>query len=198
MAAVLLGVFISYTAILLLVFYGFINVGYSIWWKHIVIIDVFIISLGFMLRILVGTSGIDISPSSWLLLCGLTLTLFLGFAKRRAELMTLEEKTIPDKTAMRRVLDDYNPQLIEQFMSISAACAILSYALYTVAPETIAIHHTRWLIVTVPLVIYGVFRYLYLLHQEGRGQDATRDLYADWHLLVTLAVWAALVIAVLV
>jgi 4-hydroxybenzoate polyprenyltransferase len=131
--AMALGAWVGYYALAFLAAYGLLNLGYSLRWKHIAVIDVFIISAGFMLRILVGTVGIGIAPSSWLLLCGLMLTLFLGFAKRRAELNALEGNAIADKAATRRVLDDYSPNMIEQFMSISAACAIISYSLYTVA-----------------------------------------------------------------
>lgn len=134
--------------------YAVLNVGYSLQWKHIAVLDVFIISAGFMLRILAGTVGLGISPSSWLLLCGLMLTLFLGFAKRRAELLALEEAGITDAALTRRVLDDYRPAMIEQFMAISAASAILTYSLYTVSPETIAKHGTDALIYTVPFVVY--------------------------------------------
>jgi 4-hydroxybenzoate polyprenyltransferase len=195
--AMALGAWVGSYALAFLAAYGLLNLGYSLRWKHIAVIDVFIISAGFMLRILVGTVGIGIAPSSWLLLCGLMLTLFLGFAKRRAELNALDGNAIADKAATRRVLDDYSPNMIEQFMSISAACAIISYSLYTVAPDTVTLHHTQGLIATVPLVVYGIFRYLYLLHQEGRGDDAARDLYADRHLLATVVAWAAVALAVL-
>lgn len=178
--------------------YAVLNVGYSLQWKHIAVLDVFIISAGFMLRILAGTVGLGISPSSWLLLCGLMLTLFLGFAKRRAELLALEEAGITDAALTRRVLDDYRPAMIEQFMAISAASAILTYSLYTVSPETIAKHGTDALIYTVPFVVYGIFRYIFLLHSHGKGNDTARDLFLDRHLLATVAGWMTVTVWILI
>lgn len=177
--------------------YALLNIGYSWRWKHVAVLDVFIISAGFMLRILTGTVGLDIDPSSWLLLCGLMVTLFLGFAKRRAELLTLERSGIHDRAVTRRVLDDYSPLMIEQFMAISAACTILTYSLYTVSPDTVARHGTGALIYTVPFVVYGMFRYVFLLHLKGKGNDTARDLYTDPHLLVTVLAWMVTTLMVL-
>jgi 4-hydroxybenzoate polyprenyltransferase len=182
-------------AVLLLLLYAMINIGYSLWWKHLAVIDVFLISAGFMLRLLVGTIGIGLAPSSWLLICGFMLTLFLGFAKRRAELMTTLSRRASDPSA-RRVLDDYTPDVVQQFMTMSAACAILSYTLYTLAPDTIARHHTNMLVLTVPFVVYGVFRYFYLVHRRQSGQDVARDLLADTQLVVVCAGWVAVTLLV--
>ncbi len=200
--ALALSSWISPWATMLIVIYALLNLGYSLRWKHIAVIDVFIISAGFMLRILIGTVGLGIAPSSWLLLCGVMLTLFLGFAKRRSELMMIQRQGVErlgiecgKKT--RKVLDDYSPEMIEQFMSISAAGTILSYSLYTVSPETVTKHHTNLLIVTVPFVIYGMFRYLYLLHKEGGGNDTAKDLMTDPHLLATTTAWILLTIGIL-
>jgi 4-hydroxybenzoate polyprenyltransferase len=196
--ALILALVTSPFAALLVTAYAIVNIGYSLRWKHIVIVDVFLISSGFMLRLLTGTLGLGIAPSTWLLLCGFMLTLFLGFTKRRSEMLTLEalEGDRRGKAPTRRVLDDYSPVMIEQFMSVTAACAIISYSLYTVAPETIARQHTQKLILTVPFVVYGIFRYLYLLHRERRGSDAARDLLSDTHMLFVCAGWAALTVLV--
>lgn len=178
--------------------YGLLNVGYSISWKHVPVLDIFIISAGFMLRIFTGTVGLGIAPSPWLLLCGLMLTLFLGFTKRRAELLALERAGVLDQALTRRVLDDYNPMMIEQFIAISGACTILSYSLYTMSAETYARHGTSNLIYTVPLVVYGIYRYLFLLHQLDKGEDTARDLYTDWHLLIAVLGWIIVTVAILV
>lgn len=177
--------------------YAVLNIGYSMSWKHVAVLDVFIISAGFMLRILTGTVGLEIEPSSWLLLTGLMVTLFLGFAKRRAELLTLERSGAHDRALTRRVLDHYNPQMIELYMGISAACTVMTYSLYTVSPETVARHGTEALIYTVPLVVYGMFRYVYLLLLKGKGNDTARDLYTDPHLLVTALTWLVATLMVL-
>jgi 4-hydroxybenzoate polyprenyltransferase len=190
-ALVGLGAFVFVLAYLLL------NLGYSLRWKHIVVIDVFCISAGFMLRILTGTVGLGIPPSSWLLLCGMMLTLFLGFAKRRAELLAMDSSGGETRLPTRTALEHYSPVMIDKFMSISAACAILSYSVYTVSPETVAQHHTDQLIATVPFVVYGVFRYLYLLHGEEGGNDPARDILMDRHLLATIAGWVVVTLGVL-
>lgn len=169
--------------------YFVLNVAYSLGLKHVVVLDVFIIATGFMLRLLAGTLGIGIMPSHWLLLCGLVLTLFLGFAKRRAELNVLAEKG----GSHRPVLDDYTPAMLDQFITISAGATVITYSLYTVSDETIAIHGTPWLIVTVPCVLYGLLRYLYRLHHAGGG-DPARELLTDPHLLAIFFIWLTLVI----
>lgn len=195
--ALMLGFQVSSEVALCLAAYFALNVLYSMRLKHVVVLDIFLISSGFMLRILAGTLGLDIEPSEWLLLCGLMVTLFLGFAKRRAELLLLERAGDSTGGKARRVLDEYNPQLLEQYLSITAACTILCYGLYTVSPQTLAIHHTQSLVFTVPFVVYGIFRYLYVLHGQARGNDTARDLFQDPHLLLTALGWMALTLVVL-
>jgi 4-hydroxybenzoate polyprenyltransferase len=169
----------------ILLAYALMNIAYSLRLKHVVILDVFIIATGFMLRILAGTLGVGIPPSQWLLLCGLMVTLFLGFTKRRAEIIALTE----DKTAHRKVLEHYSPVLLDKMIGITAAGLIMSYSLYTMSADTIRIHGTANLIYTVPFVMYGVFRYIYLLHHQSRGGDTAHDLVRDPHLFVVVGVW---------
>ncbi len=171
----------------ILVAYLLLNLAYSAGLKHVAILDVFIIAAGFMLRIFAGTWGVGIAPSQWLLLCGLLLTIFLGFAKRRAELM-LSESGGASGASQRPVLDDYSPALLDTMMAISAAGVIVSYSLYTVSPETIELHHTDKLIYTLPFVLYGIFRYIFLLHRHG-GEDPASTLLTDAHMLATGAAW---------
>lgn len=170
--------------------YLLLNAGYSAGLKHVVVLDVFIIAAGFMLRLLAGTLGTGIQPSHWLLLCGLMLTLFLGFAKRRAELNAL----VTESGNHRRVLDDYTAPMLDQFITLAASATVLAYSLYTVSEETIAMHGTRWLIATVPCVAYGLLRYLYRLHRTGGGGDPARELLTDPHLLGVFALWLGLVL----
>jgi 4-hydroxybenzoate polyprenyltransferase len=167
--------------------YVLMNIAYSLSLKHVVILDVFIIAAGFMLRILVGTLGVGIPPSQWLLLCGLMVTLFLGFTKRRAEIIALTD----DKTTHRKVLEHYSPVLLDKMVGITAAGLIMSYSLYTMNPDTIRIQGTANLIYTVPFVMYGVFRYIYLLHHQSRGGDPSHDLVRDPHLLAVVVGWLA-------
>ncbi|WP_346301502.1 decaprenyl-phosphate phosphoribosyltransferase [Halomonas sp. BM-2019] len=177
--------------------YFVINIFYSWHLKHVVILDVFLISSGFMLRILAGTVGLGIAPSAWLLLCGLMVTLFLGFAKRRAELLMLEATDVANNGLTRRVLDDYSPEMLEQFIAVTAACTILAYGLYTMSPQTVAIHGSDHLIYTLPFVAYGIFRYLFLLHRRAKGNDTAKDLIQDRHLLITVVAWVATTVWVL-
>ncbi|MBU0603382.1 MAG: decaprenyl-phosphate phosphoribosyltransferase [Gammaproteobacteria bacterium] len=181
------------TLVYLLCAYGLMNFGYSYGLKRVVVLDVFIISAGFMLRLLAGTTGLGIPPSNWLLMCGLLLTLFLGFAKRRAELMLMEDGS----GAHRRVLDLYSATLLDQFITITGACSVVAYALYTVDEDTVRTHGTTHLIYTLPFVLYGLFRYLYLLHRRGGGGDPSHDVFRDRHLLVAMAGWLAVTLYLL-
>lgn len=192
-----LAVRVGYCVLLFVLLYLILNLAYSWRLKHVVILDVFVISAGFMLRILTGTLGLAIEPSPWLLLCGLMLTLFLGFAKRRAELLLLESAGKTGHNSTRQVLNNYSPALLEQLIAVSAACAILSYGLYTVSPQAIAVHGSSNLIYTLPFVIYGIFRYLYLLHLRTQGNDTARDLLTDPHMLLTVAAWLAVTVGIL-
>ena len=168
--------------------YGGMNVAYSLKLKHVVIVDVFVIAAGFMLRILAGTLGVGIPPSSWLLVCGLMLTLFLGFSKRSAEWHTRAAGT--EGTA-RAVLGSYNPTALAQFQSITATATILTYALYTLNAEAMATHRSEQLVYTVPVVSFGIFRYMHLVQTGQSGEDPARDMLRDPSLLATVLVWLA-------
>lgn len=193
-AALLLAAKISFWALGFVAGYFVLNIAYSWRLNSVVILDVFIIAGGFLLRILAGTIGLGIPPSHWLLLCGLMLTLFLGFAKRSAELRLLPPG---NNGNCQKALDDYSPVMLEQFLSVTGACTVISYGLYTVSPETINLHQTGALIYTLPFVVYGIFRYLYLLHRHGIGGDTSRDLLGDFHMLATVAAWLLTTLVIL-
>ncbi len=125
--------------------------------------------------------------------CDLMLTLFLGFAKRRAELAALAEGS----AAHRRVLEHYSKTLLDQFITIVSAGTVVSYSLYTVSPETVALHGSNHLMLSVPFVLYGMLRYLYLLHRRRGGSDPARELLGDPHLIAAVLGWLATVLAVL-
>ncbi len=186
-AGLALGAAASARVAAILIAYLLLNLAYSAGLKHVAILDVFIIAAGFMLRIYAGTWGVGIAPSQWLLLCGLLLTIFLGFAKRRAELM-VSEGDGANGASQRPVLDEYSPALLDTMIAISAAGVIVSYSLYTVSPETIDLHRTDKLIYTLPFVLYGIFRYIFLLHRHG-GEDPASTLLTDAHMVVTGAAW---------
>lgn len=185
LVGLLLAAWVGSAVLLIIAGYAVMNLAYSLRLKHIVILDVFIIAAGFMLRILAGTLGVGIPPSQWLLLCGLMVTLFLGFAKRRAEIIALTET----KAAHRKVLVHYSPVLLDKMIGITASGVIMSYSLYTMSPDTVHTHGTANLIYTVPFVMYGVFRYIYLLHQQHGGGDPSRDVVRDRHLLLAVLAW---------
>lgn len=166
--------------------YAGMNVMYSFALKSWVILDVFIIAAGFLLRILAGTAGIGIEPSKWLLVCSLFLTLFLGFMKRRSEL--LDKGT--DYMIYRKALLQYSPALLDNLIAVTASAAIMSYSLYTMSPETVDLHGTENLIYTIPFVVYGMFRYLYLLYAKSGGADTSRDVFRDKQLLAAVLGWA--------
>jgi 4-hydroxybenzoate polyprenyltransferase len=185
-----LAAWVSTAGFLILIGYAAMNLAYSVKLKNVPILDVFIIAAGFLLRVLAGTAGVGIPPSNWLLLCALMLTLFLGFAKRRAEMMENEINKTEDP---RQVLQAYNSTLLDKMIAITAACVLMSYALYTVNPDTMRIHGTENLGYTLPFVIYGVFRYMFLLHRADKGTDPSVDLITDPHILGALAGWVILV-----
>lgn len=185
-----LAAFVSYKVLIIIIGYVVLNIAYSFKLKHVVILDVFCIAAGFMLRILAGTVGVGIPPSKWLLLCGLMITLFLGFAKRRAEIIALAH----NKGEHRKVLLNYGPVVLDEILAICATGVIITYSLYTMSAETTRIHHTENLIYTVPFVIYALFRYLFLLHHCQSGGDPTGDLLKDRHIITSVLLWGVLTI----
>ncbi|TGE39171.1 decaprenyl-phosphate phosphoribosyltransferase [Desulfosporosinus fructosivorans] len=188
----LLGSIVSPITVGLLAVYFIQNIVYSKVLKHVVILDAFSISFGFMLRIFVGTWGLGIEPSRWLLLSGLMVTLFLGFGKRLAESNKLSAQSF----AHRPVLGNYSLGLLTQLIDITAGGVIISYSLYTLDASTDALHQTTALIYTVPLVIYGIFRYLFLIH-KGESADPSRVLVSDPHIIITVCLWLLSVIWIL-
>lgn len=174
--------------------YALINVAYSAGLKHVAVLDVFIIASGFMLRLLAGTTGLDIAPSRWLLLCGFMATLFLGFAKRRAE---IAGDAGADPASARRALDSYTPALLDRMIGICTGGALVAYGLYTIDPATLATHGTDRLIYTLPPVAYGLLRYLFVLYRRGGGGDPTLEFLRDPHLIGAVAAWLALTVALI-
>ena len=188
LSSLILSLISSYQVAMIIFSYFCLNIIYTHYLKHIVILDVFAISAGFMLRILAGTIGVNIPPSPWLMFCGLMITLFLGFTKRRAEGFVLQATDF----ASRKVLREYNTIFLDKMIGITASCSIIGYGLYTLSPDTIRVHHTANLIYTIPFVIYGIFRYLYLLHQktaQSMGEDTSKDLLTDMPLMITVLLW---------
>lgn len=160
--------------------------------KHIVILDALAVAGGFVLRAVIGAEAIQVEISPWLLLCTLLLALFLAFTKRRQEMVLLEEGAL----ATRKILSEYTPHLLDQMIATVTACTVMSYCLYTISDRTVNEVGSRDLIFTIPLVIYGIFRYLYLVHRHGQGDAPDQVLLNDLPLLATVAVYV-LVVAVI-
>ena len=145
--------------------YAMLNLGYSFGLKHVVLLDIFIIAAGFMLRVLTGAKSIQVDVSEWLIICTLFLSLFLGVAKRRSELSHI------GRGESRKVLEDYTPELIRVILNVSVAGSIMSYTLYTVSDHTQEFFGTDKFVYTVPIVMYGIFRYLYLDEKRQTAEN---------------------------
>ena len=169
-----------------------LNLGYSFGLKHVVIVDVLALSLGFVLRALAGGFAIKAPVTEWLLVLTLLFALFMALAKRRHEITSLGEGA----SSHRAILAEYSPYLIDQMTSVVTASVVTAYTFYTLSAETVAKFGTARLSWTLPLVLYGIFRYLYLVHQKDLGDSPTDILLTDRPLLVTVALWVALVIAI--
>ncbi len=188
-AAAMLGVWFVASVVAYLA----VTIGYSLYFKHSVILDVMFLATGFVLRVAAGAVAVAVPASEWLLLCTLLLALFLGFSKRRHEITLLEAGA----SNHRRVLVHYSAELLDQMLVIVATAAILCYILYTVWPTTIEKFGTNHLISTVPFVIYGIFRYFYLIHQRQSGGDPTDALLTDRPLILNILLWALVAVAVI-
>lgn len=167
--------------------YAGITLLYSGFLKHLVIIDVFAIASGFVLRAVAGAVAIGAVISPWLVICTLLLALFLALAKRRGELITLGEQA-PEH---RPILADYSLDLLDQMISVMTASTVMSYALYTISDRTVEIVGSTNMLYTIPFVIYGIFRYLYLVHQKNAGGHPERALLTDWPLMINVLLYAA-------
>jgi 4-hydroxybenzoate polyprenyltransferase len=174
----------SYLALLLL---------YSGPLKHIVIIDVLTIAVGFVLRAVAGAVAVDVDISHWLLVCTILLALFISLAKRRHELLLLTDGAV----SHRPILGEYTPYLLDQMIAVVTASTLIAYVFYTISPETEQKFGTQWLGLTVPFPLYGIFRYLYLVHlREGGGSPADL-LLTDRPLLVCVTLWALSVVLII-
>ena len=164
------------------------TLSYSGYFKHFVILDVMFLAACYLWRAVAGAVAIDVAISPWLLLCTVFLALFLGFNKRRGEILLLE-----GVGGTRKSLDEYSPAMLSEFQAITTSGTIISYALYTVLGSP-----TPWLLLTLPFVLYGVFRYIYLLDQKGEGAAPDETLLRDRPILVTGVLYLITVVGVLI
>jgi 4-hydroxybenzoate polyprenyltransferase len=171
--------------------YAGMLVFYSTNLKHVVILDVLTLAFGFVLRAAAGAAAVSVDVSHWLLLLTLLGALFLALSKRRAELVALTDGA----SQHRPSLEEYSPVLLDQMINVVTASTLLAYALYTIDPETVAKFGTNRLVWTVPFPLYGIFRYLYLVHQREGGGDPSEVLLTDRPILLCVALWGASIIA---
>jgi 4-hydroxybenzoate polyprenyltransferase len=171
----------------ILLAYVFLNAAYSLGLKRMVILDVIVISTGFVLRAVAGALVISVTISPWLLVVASLLSLFLGFAKRRHELVTMGELAVSHRPS----LEEYSPALLDQFLGMLSSCTIMAYSLYAFTSVTGRQHNL--LMLTVPFVIYGILRYLYLVYQKNQGGSPEMILLKDRPMLVTIVLWMAAV-----
>jgi len=178
---------------LLALAYYALNIGYTYSFKHVAIVDVMAIAVGFVIRAAAGAAAIGVEISPWLLVCTIFLALFLALSKRRHELLVLETGAADHRAS----LTHYSPYLLDQMIAVVTASTVISYCLYTMWAETVTKFGTHNLVYTTPFVIFGVFRYLYLVHQREEGGAPEKIPLSDGPMLVNLALWLATVALVL-
>lgn len=195
-----LGFFSIVLSFMLDVYFGWVVVTYIVFnffytkfLKDMVIVDVFCLGVFFLLRILAGSVVIKVALSYWIIFMVVLLALFLGFNKRRQELRLLEQKT----TIYRKVLDKYNVYFIDQMISVITSSIVVVYMLYTIDARTVKEFGTKHLMLSIPFVYYGIFRYLYLIHKLRKEGDPTRILMFDKKMQISIALWIMVCIGVI-
>ena len=173
--------------------YVVLLVAYSAWLKHVVVVDVLVVAVGFVLRAVGGALAIDVAISGWLLICTILLALFLALGKRRHEVLTLNEAA----ARHRPILAEYSPGLLDQMVAVVTASTVTAYALYTMSPETVAKFQTQLLPTTLPFVLYGIFRYLYLLYHRRLGGNPSEIVVRDRALLINTLLWLLTVVLII-
>jgi 4-hydroxybenzoate polyprenyltransferase len=174
-----------------LIFVAF-NILYTSVLKDIVIIDVMSIAVSFVLRAVAGSYAISVPTSSWLIACTFLLALFIGFGKRRHELMILKDQAFEHRVTLKK----YSPYFLDQLIGVVTASTVVAYTFYTLSPEIQEKLGVKHLELTIPFVLYGVFRYLYLIHQEEGGGSPTRLLLTDKPILINIVLWFLSVMAI--
>ena len=178
---------------LVAVAYSALLIAYSFWLKSLVILDVLTVAVGFVLRAIAGGEAVDVEISGWLVICTILIALFLALGKRRHEYLSLAESA----SEHRPILADYSEGFLDQMIAVVTASTAMAYALYTMWPETIAKFHTRLLPLTFPFVLYGIFRYLYLLYHLDLGGNPSDLLLTDRPLLLNTLLWMAVLVVII-
>ncbi len=174
--------------------YILLNIFYTFYAKNVVLLDIFSIAAGFMLRVIAGAYAINVEISSWLLLTTMFLSLFLAVMKRRSELVLTADTT---HNSTRKVLTNYSVAFTDQMATVSAAAVIICYALYTTSQRTIDVFKTEELIFTTPFVVFGIFRYMYLVYKYDQGENTTEIMLHDVPMIVNILLYSAVVVVIL-
>ena len=168
-----------------------LQVVYTLWIKHIALVDVIVISLGFVLRALAGAVVIHVKISPWLLVCALLLALFLGLCKRRHEKVNLAGQ------GTRASLDGYDERLLDLLITMAGSAALVCYSIYTLWPETVAKFGTPWLGATIPFVVFGIFSYMDLVYRQDKGDRPEQILLTDGPLMADVVLYGLAVLGIL-
>jgi len=171
-----------------------LNILYSFWFKHIVILDVFSIAAGFSIRVLAGAVVISVPISSWLILTTMFISLFLGVMKRHSELILVAEN---ENAPSRKVLSQYSLNFADQMATVAAAGVIICYALYTVSERTVSAFGTENLIYTTPFVVYGIFRFMYLEYISNKGDNTTKIVFSDLQIILTVLIYTVTTVLII-
>ena len=174
-------------------FYILLTLSYTLALKHWMIIDVMAVAIGFVTRALAGAVAIEVEFSNWLVVCSLFLALFLALSKRRRELTLLEDGA----EGHRQVLFHYSVHYLDQLILIMAGAALITYTIYTCSPDVVERLHTDKLYLTIPFVVYGLFRYLHLVHHRTGGGDPSTALFSDWPLGLNVLLWGLACMAII-
>jgi 4-hydroxybenzoate polyprenyltransferase len=177
----------------IVIFYFLFNLTYSKYLKHLVILDVMSISIGFVLRAIAGAIIVNVRFSSWLLLCTFMLSLFWGFSKRRGELILLEGEA----GSHRKILQEYSVVYLDLMMGISSTMTLMSYVLYTVSPETKQHLGTDKMFITIPIVVYAIFRSLYITYIKNMGHNPTKAILTDFSVLFSGFLWIVIILGLM-
>jgi 4-hydroxybenzoate polyprenyltransferase len=167
---------------------------YTSWLKKVVLLDVLAIAAAFVLRAIAGATAINVQISPWLIICTVQLSLFLALAKRRCEIVSLGDEAANHRT----VLEAYSAGLLDQLIAVVTSSTVIAYSLYTINERTINVLGTRYMPLTIPFVVYGIFRYLYLIHKESTHGQPDVLLLTDRPLLICVALWGLACLALIV
>lgn len=181
-----LAILINVKFLILLLVCIFLNLLYTVYFKHIMILDVLFLSLFFILRVMAGALAVEVTASFWLIICTFMLATFMGLGKRRHELIVLDSVA----KEHRRVLEHYDSYFLDQMIAVVTTSTLMSFILYTVSDEAVANFGSVNLLYTTPFVLYGIFRYLYLIHCENKGGDPAALVVSDIPMLVNVFLWA--------